>query len=147
MTRRKSYRHSQKFAISEMCRNVVRFGSQGLSVPVFSLTQLVQSYVSLSCESKMRVQSRVKLPEVRISQFRVFTTVRADVAPWRHNIHIKPCIGSYFHCMSDTNTDAKLHYYCVNNLQQDIRPTSDVFQSSKKFIPYQYGVLGHVGWP
>lgn len=72
MTRRKSYCHGQEFAIGEMGRNVVRFGSQGLSVPVFSLSQLVQSYVDLSCESKMRVQSRVELPEVKISQLRVF---------------------------------------------------------------------------
>lgn len=137
MTRRKSYRHSQEFAISEMCRNVVRFGSQGLFVPVFSLSQLVQSYVGLSCKSKMRVQSGVKLPEVKTSQLRFFMSVRADFTPWRHNIHVKPCIHSYFHCMSDTNTNVKLHYYCVNNLQQAIRPTSDVFHSSKPFIANQ----------
>lgn len=63
----KSYRHSQEFAISEVCRNVVRLGSQRLSVPVFSFSQLVQSYVGLSYESKMRVESKVKLSKVKTS--------------------------------------------------------------------------------
>lgn len=63
----RSYRHSQEFAISEVCRNVVRLGSQGLSVPVFGLRQPVQSYVGLSCESKARVESGVKLAEVKTS--------------------------------------------------------------------------------
>lgn len=63
----KSYRHSQEFAVCEVCRNVVRLGSQRLSVPVFSFSQLVQSYVGFSYESKMRVESRVKLSKVKTS--------------------------------------------------------------------------------
>lgn len=51
-----------------MSRNVVRLGSQGLSVPVFSFSQLVQSYVGLSCESRTRVESGgVKLSKVKTS--------------------------------------------------------------------------------
>lgn len=70
MTQRsKSYRHSQEFAIGEMCRNVVRLGSEGLSVPVFSVSQLVQPYVGLSCESKARVESEVEVSEVKTSHF------------------------------------------------------------------------------
>lgn len=54
-----SYRHSQQFSIGEMCWNVVRLGSQGFCVPVFSLRQLVQSDVGLSCGSKVSVESGV----------------------------------------------------------------------------------------
>lgn len=44
-----TYRHRQQFAVGEMCGNVVRFGAQGLLVPVFGLGQLVQPHVGLSC--------------------------------------------------------------------------------------------------
>lgn len=73
----KSYRHSQEFAVSEMCRNVVWLGSQGLSVPVFSLSQLVQPDVGLSCEGRVRLLSKVKLSKVKTSQLRVSMTARA----------------------------------------------------------------------
>lgn len=72
-----------------MCRNVVRFGSEGLSVPVFSFSQFVQSYVSLSCKSTMRIQSRVKLPEVK--SLRVSMTVRAAFQSDKSHQPAKDC--------------------------------------------------------
>lgn len=55
---RPSYRHSQEFAVREVCGDVVRLGSQRLSVPVFSLAQLVQPHVGLSCQTKTQIQGQ-----------------------------------------------------------------------------------------
>lgn len=70
-----SYRHGQQFSVSEMCGDVVRFGSQGLPVPVFGLGQLVQPDVGLPCgvrtEGLVRGQA---VREVKTSQLWVSMT-------------------------------------------------------------------------
>lgn len=54
-----SYCDRQEFSIGEVCRNVVRFGSQRLPVPVFSFRQLIEAHVGFSCESKEEVRPGV----------------------------------------------------------------------------------------
>lgn len=103
-----SYRHGQQFAVSEMCGDVVRLGSQGLPVPVFGLGQLVQPDVGLPCggrtEGLVRGQA---VRKVKTSQLWVSMTAGSALG----TLHM--CC---FHCADfwkDSFLPNKQRLYCV----------------------------------